>query len=173
VDRLRDSTGPAIPQVESVSLAVTDKQARILALAEDKGKLRLVPRGNDKKSNTTIAKSAAGVNEIEWFDDELDKSFDTSGRETPAVPVRLDTAVVARRPVPVNLLINADNMHTYFETIRPENIPAGVIQNPDDLKGNYVIKALNKGQYIYKTLIGNDPVDVKKGPPVVAPTTDR
>jgi len=70
VDRLKDGTGPAIPQVESVSLAVTDKQATILALAEDKGKLKLVPRGNDKKSNTMIAKSAAGVNEVEWLDDE-------------------------------------------------------------------------------------------------------
>jgi pilus assembly protein CpaB len=75
-DRIRDNQGPAIPQVESVSLAVTDRQATMLALAEDKGKLKLVLRGNDKKSNTTIAKTAAGVNEIEWFDDEFDKPFD-------------------------------------------------------------------------------------------------
>jgi pilus assembly protein CpaB len=178
VDRV-GGDGPRfpLPYAESVSLAVTDRQATMLALAEDKGKLNLVPRGNDKKSNTTIAKSA-GVNEIEWLDDVLDKPFEKSARETPAVTppeptVRLDTAVVARKPVPVNLLINADNVHTYFETIRLKNIPDGVIQDLDDLKGKYVTKALDKGQYIYKTLIGNDPVDVKKRPPVAAPKTDR
>jgi len=69
-DRPRDWQGPAIPRVESVSLAVTDNQARMLGPAEDKGKLKLVPPGNDKKSNTTIAKSAAGGHEIECFDDE-------------------------------------------------------------------------------------------------------
>jgi hypothetical protein len=34
---------------------------------------KLVLRGNDKKSYMTIAKSAAGGNEIEWLDDEIDK----------------------------------------------------------------------------------------------------
>jgi pilus assembly protein CpaB len=167
IDRVGgDGAAIPIPGVESVTLAVTDKQAIMVAQAEDRGKLKLVLQGNDKKSNTMIAKPA-GVNEIEWFDYELDKPFDKSARETPAVTPpqptgTLDTAVVARKPVPVNLLINADNVHTYFETIRLENIPNGVIQNPDDLKGKYIIKALDKGQYIYKTLIGNDPVFPKK-----------
>src|SRR5829696_1947179 len=40
VDALNEKTGKTIPQVESVSLAVTDGQARLLALAEQKGHLK-------------------------------------------------------------------------------------------------------------------------------------
>jgi pilus assembly protein CpaB len=167
VDRLKDGQGPAIPQVESVSLAVTDKQARILALAEDKGKLKLVLRGNDSKKSTTTATEETGGSDIEWLEDP----FDNSKREAPPVvvkqpEVKLDTAVVARKPVPKNTLINADNVHNYFETIRVENTPQGVIQNPDDLKGKYVIKALDEGQYLYKALTANEPTDVKTPEPV-------
>jgi len=168
VDRLKDGQGPAIPQVESVSLAVTDKQARILALAEDKGKLKLVLRGNDSKKSTTTATEETGGSDIEWLEDP----FDNSKREAPPVvvkqpEVKLDTAVVARKPVPKNTLINADNVHNYFETIRVENTPQGVVQNPDDLKGKYVIKALDEGQYLYKALTANEPTDVKTPEPVV------
>ena len=77
-----------------------------------------------------------------------------------------ETAVVARKPVPKNTLINADNVLNYFETIKVETAPQGVLQNPDDLKGKYVIKALDEGQYLYKTLTANEPVDVKTPEPV-------
>jgi Flp pilus assembly protein CpaB len=173
VDRLKENTGTAIPQVESVSLAVTDKQATMLALAEDKGKLKLVLRGTDKKGGTSVAaKEDDNSGEIEWLDDP----FDNTKRE-PKDPVvsapstKLETAVVARKPVPQNTLINSDNVNDYFATMRLENVPPGVIQNPDDLKGKWIIKALDEGQYLYKSLTGNDKVDVaKKDDPVVTPT---
>ena len=74
-DRLKDGSKPAIPQVESVSLAVTDNQARMLALAEDKGKLKLVLRGNDKNA-TKAATEETGSGEIEWLDDPCEKQKD-------------------------------------------------------------------------------------------------
>jgi len=161
-DRLKDGSKPAIPQVESVSLAVTDNQARMLALAEDKGKLKLVLRGNDKANAKVVEESG----EIEWLDDPFEKQKDPTPTPATSNP-KFDTAVLARKPVPINTLINSDNVHQYFETVRLENIPQGVIQNPDDLKGKYVIKALDEGQYLYKSLTSNDPVDVKKPDPVV------
>jgi pilus assembly protein CpaB len=165
-DRLRDGQGPAIPQVESVSLAVTDNQARMLALAEDKGKLKLVLRGNDKKSNEkSAAEEAAGSDNIEWLDDPFDKAGPAPPPPPPAT-ARYDTAVIAKKPVPINTLINSDNVSEYFDTLKLESVPAGVLQNPDDLKGKYIIKALDQGQYVYKSLTGNEMVDVKTPAPV-------
>src|SRR5262245_31781644 len=166
VDRLKDGTGPAIPQVESVSLAVTDKQARMLALAEDKGKLKLVLRGNDSKTNTKAASEDSGSGDIDWLEDPFDRTKEPPPVVVKEPSVKLDTAVVARKPVPKNTLINADNVHNYFETIKIENTPQGVLQNPDDLKGKYVIKALDEGQYLYKALTANEPTDVKTPEPV-------
>jgi hypothetical protein len=80
---------------------------------------------------------------------------------------RFDSAVIAKKPVPINTLINSDNVSEYFDTLKLENVPSGVLQNPDDLKGKYIIKTLDQGQYVYKSLTGNDPVDVKTPPPVV------
>ena len=42
VNTLDEKTGAAIPQVESVTLAVNDKQGSLLALADEKGKLKLL-----------------------------------------------------------------------------------------------------------------------------------
>jgi hypothetical protein len=38
-----EKSGAAIPQVESVSLAVTDQQAHLLTLADERGRLLIVP----------------------------------------------------------------------------------------------------------------------------------
>jgi hypothetical protein len=38
-----EKTGAAIPQVESVTLAVTDQQAHLLTLADERGRLLIVP----------------------------------------------------------------------------------------------------------------------------------
>src|SRR5262245_2098026 len=169
-DRLRDGQGPAIPQVESVSLAVTDNQARMLALAEDKGKLKLVLRGNDKKSNEKAAGEDTGNdNNIEWLDDPFEKGSAAPPPPPPASS-RFDTAVIAKKPVPVNTLINSDNVAEYFDTLKLESVPNGVIQNADDLKGKYIIKALDQGQYVYKSLTGNDPVDLKTPAPAPVQT---
>jgi pilus assembly protein CpaB len=162
-DRLKDGQGPAIPQVESVSLAVTDKQATILALAEDKGKLKLVLRGTDKTKSSQVA-DTGGADNIEWLEDPFEKGGPAPPPPPPASN-RFDTAVIAKKPVPVNTLINSDNVAEYFDTLKLESVPGGVIQNADDLKGKYIIKALDQGQYVYKSLTGNDPVDVK-GPAI-------
>lgn len=164
VDRLKDGSGPAIPQVESVSLAVTDKQATILALAEDKGKLKLVLRGNDKKAATQAA-GETGSDAIEWLEDPFEKGGPAPPPPPPSAS-RYDTAVIAKKPVPINTLINSDNVTEFFDTLKLESVPAGVLQNPDDLKGKYIIKTLDQGQYVYKSLTGNDPVDVKTPAPV-------
>jgi hypothetical protein len=143
----------------------------MLALAEHKGTLKLVLRGTDKKGATTAAANDNDTGEIDWMDDPFDKSSREPKDPVVSAPsTKLETAVVARKPVPQNTLINSDNVNDYFATMRLENVPPGVIQNPDDLKGKWIIKALDEGQYLYKSLTGNDRVDVaKKEDPAVTP----
>jgi pilus assembly protein CpaB len=155
VDTLNEKTGRAIPQVESVSLAVTDKQATLVALADERGKIKLVLRGTSKDD---IAKNTN--DRIEWVDDPFaDASAPTVA---PPSPMKMDTVVVARKPVPVNTLINADNEREFFTTVEVKTAPEGVVTNSDNLKGKFVIKAIDEGQLLYKTLTADATVDLKK-----------
>ena len=64
-----------------------------------------------------------------------------------------ETAVVVRKAVPVNTLINSDNVGDYFATVEVKAAPAGVVTNPDDLKGKFIVKALDEGQYVFKDVV--------------------
>jgi hypothetical protein len=92
----------------------------------------------------------------------------------PAPVKQLETAVVTRKAVPLNTLVNADNVGEYFATIEVKTVPAGVVTNPDDLKGKFIIKSLNEGQYLFKSVTGNEMVKVEKEipTPAVAPPKD-
>ena len=81
---LDEKTGPAIPQVESVSLAVNDKQATRLAFADEKGKVKLLLTGT---SNEEAAKKV-NDGEIEWVDDPFDHSTPPAKVTSPVAPPR-------------------------------------------------------------------------------------
>lgn len=170
-DTLNEKTGRAIAQVESVSLAVTDKQATLVALADERGKIKLVLRGT---TTDDIAKSAG--DRIEWVEDPFsESSAPLSPTIVPPPPVKLDTVVMARKAVPLNTLINADNVLEYFTTIELKSAPEGVVTNSDNLKGKFVIKAIDEGQFLYKSLTADASVKVEppKGTqetPKVTPT---
>jgi len=82
--------------------------------------------------------------------------------EAPAAAAKFDQVVMAKKPVPMNTLINADNVGEYFTTAKVETAPEGVVQNPDDLKGLYVVKPIDQGQFLYKSLTGSDRAQVEK-----------
>jgi len=168
VNTLDEKTGAAIQQVESATLAVTDKQATLLALADEKGKLKLMLTATGAADNTPDAQDG----KIEWLDDPFAVRIDTPvvKKEDPAPP-KLETAVVARKTVPLNTLINSDNVGEFFATVELKEVPEGVVKNPDDLKGRYIVRGVEAGQYLYKSLTGNELVKEEKAPPVgpVAP----
>jgi Flp pilus assembly protein CpaB len=165
-----EKTGAAIPQVESVTLAVSEKQGNLLALADEKGKLKLMLTATGAADTTRDPKE----NEIEWMDDPFEiKPTSVVAEKKPDVPAgpRLEQAVVARKTVPLNTLINADNVGEYFATVELKTVPDGVVKNPDDLKGFFVVRSVEAGQYMYKTLTGKESVVEAKPQPVgpVAP----
>jgi pilus assembly protein CpaB len=167
VDTLSEKTGKVIPQVESVSLAVTDPQARLLALAEQKGQVKFVLRPNGELTETEKHADAQSQ-ALRDLIDEPDSTHTHAPPVAPASANKGETAVVTRRPVPANTLINADNVGQYFATVEVRAAPEGVVTNPDDLKGKFITKHLDEGQYLYKSLTSNDMVKLDKEPPATA-----
>jgi Flp pilus assembly protein CpaB len=172
-NNLDEKSQAAIPQVESVSLAVNnDWQGNRLTLAEEKGKLKFMLTSALASDNTPDSKEG----EIEWLVDPFDPAPTTQvvtkkdDTPPPAGP-RLEQAVVARKTVPLNTLINADNVGEYFATVELKTVPDGVVKNPDDLKGFFVVRSVEAGQYMYKSLTGKEVVQIEKPPPAgpVAP----
>jgi pilus assembly protein CpaB len=168
-----EKTGAAIPQVESVSLAVNDKQATLLTLADERGHLKLMLTSGNP--NDVVTQKNGG--EIEWLDDpflQKEPGFAPAGPP----PVKMDTAVVARKSVPLNTLINSDNVNEFFTTVELKTAPEGVVTSADDLKGRYIVRNLEAGQYMYKSLTGVEQVQIEKPaapgpvapPPEVRPT---
>lgn len=167
-NQVDEKTGAAIAQIESLTLAVTDKQGNLLTLAEQKGSLKFMLTSADAPDPTPEK-----GDEILWMENPFeDRTAVVQKKEpTPPAPPKLDTAVVARKTVPLNTLINSDNVGEYFATVELKAAPEGVVTNPDDLKGRYIVRSVEAGQYLYKSLTGTEVVKVEKDPPVgpVAP----
>jgi Flp pilus assembly protein CpaB len=165
VNVLDEKTGAAIPQVESVTLAVNKNQATRLAFAEERGRVKLLLTG------TTDEEAAKEVNEgeIQWISNPFDSAAPPPPKvaTTPPQP-KMETAVVTRKPVPQNTLINADNLNDYFTTVELKTAPAGVVTNPDNLKGMFVIKSLDEGQYVFKSLTDGKIIETRANDPKVS-----
>jgi len=158
VHTLDEKTGAAIPQIESISLAVNDKQATLVALADERGKLKLLL----KDQTRTEVEKKLDDGEIHWVEDP----FDAKAPVAPVAAVapaaqKFEQQVQVKKAIPLNTLINADNLAEFFQTTDVKHAPDGVIQNVDDLKGKYFIKAVDQGSIVYKSLTDSKPVEVK------------
>lgn len=164
VDRREEKSGRAIPQVESVSMAVKDKQAGQLALAEESGRLKLVLRS----PNQVDPKDEAPTGD--WIDNPFDVELapSASGEET-----KMPTVVYAKKPVSLNTLINKDNVGEFFGTMEVRTAPEGIQSTLDDLKGMYVVRALEPGQNLMKISIGQKPLDIPEVVPGEKPVQPK
>ena len=92
----------------------------------------------------------------------------------PPAPPKYEEAVVAKKPIPLNTLVNADNVNEFFQTVELKSAPDGVVKNVDDLKGFYIVRNVEPGQYVYKSLTGKELAKVEVEKPVgpAAPTPD-
>lgn len=160
VHTLDEKTQAAIPQVENVTLAVTDKQATLVALADERGKMKLVLRDKNKPDGD---KPLTGSEEIEWINDPFEASKQAAV-PPPAGP-KFESVVQARKSVPQNTLINADNVKEFFVAVEVKTAPAGVYTNVDDLKGKFIVKDLDAGQTLFKSLTEDKAVEVAKPDP--------
>jgi Flp pilus assembly protein CpaB len=157
VHTLNEKTGASIPQVESVTLAVTDRQIPKLAAASDRGRLTLALLDKNKVDG----RKPLGDEEVEWMNDPLDATS-TAPPVAPPAPPKYETVVVSKKAVPLNTLINADNVNEFFATIEVKAAPQGAYTNVDDLKGKFVAKSIDEGTTLFKTLTADKAQEVTK-----------
>jgi hypothetical protein len=67
----------------------------------------------------------------------------------------------------LNTLINGDNVSEFFGTIEVKVAPEDAEKSLDDLKGKYIVRALEPGQNLYKASVGKDPIKIEE--PVTPP----
>lgn len=178
-----EKTGAAIPQVESVTLAVNKLQATKLFFADEKGKIKFMLTGVSSEQ----AAKEWNEGDVKWIEDPFDNSrpppppTQIAARDPPATnpgnpanpptpeAPKLESMVVVRKSVPVNTLINADNVNEYFTTTDVKKVPEGVIKNLDDLKGFFVVKQAEPGQIVFKSLTDSRALEIKAPEPTKGP----
>jgi pilus assembly protein CpaB len=145
-DRRPEGGGPAIPTINSVSLAVSPSQGKLLHTAESTGgELRLLLRGEESN------KVAAGEDKVEDF-------FEYTDQNRPQQPgVDLVQIAYVKRDIPRNTKITAENLGEYFE-MRPHVAPAPYrgIKDLSDLKGRYVIMDLPQDLPVLTVALGDN-----------------
>jgi pilus assembly protein CpaB len=145
-DRRPEGGGPAIPTINSVSLAVSPSQGKLLHTAESTGgELRLLLRGEES------SKGASGEDKIEDY-------FDFNDSNRPQQPgVDLVQIAYVKRDIPRNTKITAENLGEYFE-MRPHVAPAPYrgIKDLSDLKGRYVIMDLPQDLPVLTVALGDN-----------------
>ncbi len=156
VDQLKEGTGRAIAQVESMSLAVTDKQAHLLTHAEDRGRLKFVLRGPNH-----VDVKAFVEGKIEWEENPLEMDVGPSLIQSAPKETTTETIVFAKKAVPLNTLVNAENMAEYFGTLEVKTAPDGAFKKAEDLKGLYIVRALESGQNLLRAAVAKAPAAVE------------
>lgn len=166
-DQIVEGQGRAIPQVESISLAVTDSQARLLSLAEERGRLKFILRG----TNVTNKKEVDSEIDKEVIEDIFGGKTEQSPVQTPVATEQVTTKIVfAKKAIPVNTLLNADNVAELFGTLEVKTVPEGAFKASEDLKGLYVVQPLAAGQNVMAASIGKEKIDETQPPaPVEKP----
>ncbi|HVK11849.1 MAG TPA: Flp pilus assembly protein CpaB [Gemmataceae bacterium] len=162
-----DKHATAIEQVQSVSLGVTDAQASMISLAEKKGTLKLVLRSVPL---TEAEKAEEG--KITWIDDPFAPRDPPVVAPAPVEPPKLETAVMVKEPVPANTLINLDTVKKYFTSVEVKKTPDGVAASTTELLGKFVVKPLDRGTYVFKSVTADQAVEIagpKKEPVAAAP----
>jgi pilus assembly protein CpaB len=151
----KEGESNAIKQIETVSLAVTDRQAARLALFDERGTLKFILRG------TSIGNIPSGEliddGAIEW--EEIPE--DGQPVPVPQPSVKLDSMVVVKKSVPLNAIINQENAKEYFTLIDVKTVPEGCVQTIEELLGKYIVAELTSGQFVFKNVTGTAPKVVR------------
>ena len=141
-DRPAENGQVAKATLNSVSLAVTPRQATMLALAETRGELRLLLR--DGKSSDT-----SKVDPLDSLPGDERNPQPEPGKGVPMVKV-----AVAKADVPASTKITSENVSNLFELRDvPAPGPGKAVHDLSDLKGKYLLRTLDAEQLALLTLL--------------------
>ncbi len=156
-DRRTEGDSSAVATLSSVSLAVTNKHADLLAKAEDLGKIKLVLRtttggadfsGNDKDSEKTLT-----------LEDLMGEKDDVATGPKKEDPKQVMQAFwVAKKDAPKNTLFTKELAEEFFTKNEAVSAPEGAVAHLDEVLGKYLTKDLDKGQTALLSHWSKEPV---------------
>jgi hypothetical protein len=158
VDQLdsRQEGGMARPQVNSVSLAVSDEDAFKLKLFEDTG-VSIVLRG---EKQTYDDKEKTG------FDIDLAAMFGIGAKpEEPKVEekqeLKTEKVLIAKKTLKLNEKITSDNFNEYFEQLEIlSKLPNEPVLTQSDALNKFLASPLTAGQIVFKDILSDKEVEV-------------
>lgn len=167
-DRRNEGDSSAVANLSSVSLAVTDKQADLLAKAEDLGKLKLVLRTTN--SGADYSRDDKDNNKVLTLEEVLGEKDDVASATKPVEPKPvMQTFWVAKKDAPKNTLFTKELAEEYFTKNEAVVAPEGAVLQLDEVLGKYLIKDLDKGQTALLVHWAKEPVVEAQPPMVVSP----
>jgi Flp pilus assembly protein CpaB len=168
-DRRPEGQGAALPQIESVSLAVKPRQASMLMLAESRGQLKLLLRGS---TNKDVAREAGNASDLDIVDGLPFDKQDAKADPNPTPVVTTEKILFAKSDVPAHEKLTEENLAKWFELRETPvvAVPTRALRDLNALKGKYVLKALDADLPVLSTALGEEQVRVEpKDPPRVDP----
>lgn len=137
--------------INSVSLAVTPKQALILSSAEKRGEVKLLLRDNKSTDKLDVEASDS----IPGFDDKVKTAQGPNGAKTIGI-------LVAKKEVPVNTFVTADNFEEFFTTkdIPEEAFFGKSVKDPNTLYGKYIANKMEADMPVYTSWVSEQKIEV-------------
>ncbi|MCE9530662.1 MAG: Flp pilus assembly protein CpaB [Planctomycetes bacterium] len=162
--RRREGSQEAVLQVNSVSLAVSPKEALYLSAAEKRGEVKLTLRDQHSKDNEKVGV----INRIPGIDED-------AKAQAPVTQVRTTSVIIAKTDVPVNSLIDQKNFDQFFITkeVPAEAVTEKALRNAADLHGKFVVQKIHADMHVFGGFLGNERVDLEPKVVVAAPKPEK
>lgn len=148
LDRTPEGGKLAVPQLNSVSLAVTPREGAQLALAQKRGDISLMLRERDSE-------------DVETIEPVVELPIDQKNPEdaAPAAAVMPATVAlpVAREDIEPGTKITSTNFSELFTTrefVLPA--PSSAVSQLNDLTGKFVVQTISKDQFVPETSLSSD-----------------
>ncbi len=147
MDRKPEGAVIAVPQLKSVSLAVTPKEALQLALAQKRGEIKLLLRNLDDISEDVIAPVTA-----------LSTDTEDGGTATPVIQQRMVSIPVATNSIDAGAKITRSNKGRLFRMMPwPHPGPPEAVSDLGDLDEKYLKTPLAAGQFVTRDMLATNP----------------
>lgn len=169
-DRRPEGGGAAIPTIQSVSIAVTQKESEVMKAAGEMGgtlTLALIGVNND------AAPSGLTEEALEMFGPKKKEEEAKVSDDKPIIVADTVDIVFAKADIELNTLVGDKNVADLFEmkSFLKNALPESVITNLSEIKGRYITSPVMKGQLVLDRQVGKEAVavEVKEEGPTIAP----
>jgi Flp pilus assembly protein CpaB len=166
-DKERKEGQGGVPQLNTITIAVKDKDIQLLELFKDSQLSLALRDSNQTYSDEKVAKFDISIDDMPGF-----KGKDEEVKVEASPVVKYDTVWIAKKTLKQNDKITEENLGELFETIEVAGkLPGKMIKNGSDLKGKFLATDVVAGSWVLEDTLSDK--EVAKTPvtelaPVVA-----